>query len=195
MTVRDAPRPPAQRKADALVQLQTPGIDVWVATAGTSDDDAPVAHLVPLSLAWIDEHVVIALDSQSTTARNLATARSARLALGATRDVVLIDAVVAEVVGVSEAVELADQYRGAGRLGSPVGWRELRVHPAASRTAASVAGGQRTGRPHVDAARCMDRVTTGVLSGGRRSSGGRPCGWRPEGTSRRRARVRRARAR
>ena len=41
MTVRDAPRPPAQRKADALVQLQTPGIDVWVATAGTSDDDDP----------------------------------------------------------------------------------------------------------------------------------------------------------
>ena len=83
MTVRDAPRPPAQRKADALVQLQTPGIDVWVATAGTSDDDDPVAHLVPLSLAWIDEHVVIALDRQSTTARNLATDRPARLAVGA----------------------------------------------------------------------------------------------------------------
>ena len=110
MTVRDAPRPPAQRKVDALAQLQTPGIDVWVATAGTSDDDAPVPHLVPLSLAWIDEHVVIALDSQSTTARNLATDRPARLAVGATRDVVLIDAVVAEVVGVGETAELADQY-------------------------------------------------------------------------------------
>ena len=111
MTVRDAPRPPAQRKADALVLLQTPGIDVWVATAGTSEDGSAVAHLVPLSLAWIDERVVIALDGQSTTARNLGTNRPARLAVGATRDVVLIDAVVEDVVAVSDASELADGYR------------------------------------------------------------------------------------
>ncbi len=111
MTVRDAPRPAAQRKADALVLLQTPGIDVWVATAGTSEDGSAVAHLVPLSLAWIDERVVIALDGQSTTARNLGPNRPARLGVGATRDVVLIDAVVEDVVAVGEAAELADRYR------------------------------------------------------------------------------------
>ena len=111
MTVRDAPRPAAQRKADALVQLQTPGIDVWVATAGTSEDGSAVAHLVPLSLAWIDERVVVALDGQSTTARNLGINRPARLAVGATRDVVLIDAVVEDVVAVSDAADLADGYR------------------------------------------------------------------------------------
>ena len=83
MTVRDAPRPAAQRKADALVLLQTPGIDVWVATAGTSEDGSAVVHLVPLSLAWIDERVVIAVDGQSTTARNLGPNRPARLGVGA----------------------------------------------------------------------------------------------------------------
>ena len=110
MTARDAPRPAAQRKADALVLLQTPGIDVWVATAETSTDGSAVAHLVPLSLAWIDEGVVIALDRHSTTARNLGSDRPARLAVGATRDVVLIDAVVEEVVAVNDASEVADRY-------------------------------------------------------------------------------------
>ncbi len=44
------PRPAEQRKADAIAMLTTPGIDVWVATAGDGG-----AHLVPLSLAWVDE--------------------------------------------------------------------------------------------------------------------------------------------
>ena len=60
-------RDAATRKADTLAMLTTPAIDVWVATA--SAGGAP--HLVPLSLAWVDERVVVAVDPSSVTAENL----------------------------------------------------------------------------------------------------------------------------
>ena len=68
---RAAPRSAAERKADTLAKLHTPAIDAWVASASVSDGGSPQAHLVPLSLAWIDERVVIALESGSRTARNV----------------------------------------------------------------------------------------------------------------------------
>ncbi len=52
------------RKADALAMLATPAIDVWVATASV----AGAPYLVPLSLAWAEERVVIAVDGSSVTA-------------------------------------------------------------------------------------------------------------------------------
>jgi hypothetical protein len=52
-----------------------------------------VAHLVPLSFAWDGEHLIIATEATALTTRNLTGARRARLALGQTRDVVMIDAV------------------------------------------------------------------------------------------------------
>jgi hypothetical protein len=55
-------------------------------------------YLVPLSLAWVDERVVIALGPSSPTARNLAVSGEARLAVGPTRDVVMIDAVLEKSV-------------------------------------------------------------------------------------------------
>jgi|SRR4051794_5504683 hypothetical protein len=98
------PRDRATRKADSLALLATPAIDVWVASAASAD--AP--HLVPLSLAWVDERVVIAVDETSVTARNLATSRVARLAVGPSRDLVMIDAALDRAVGV-----LADEALGA----------------------------------------------------------------------------------
>jgi hypothetical protein len=83
----DEPRPPARRKADALALLAAPDIDVWVATAAGGP-----AHLVPLSLAWVGERVVIALAADSVTARNLGETGRARLGIGPTREVVMIDA-------------------------------------------------------------------------------------------------------
>ncbi len=71
----------------------TKGIHVWVASASVTGGSSAHAHLVPLSLAWIDERAVIALEPASRTARNLAEQGPARLALGPTRDVVIIDAV------------------------------------------------------------------------------------------------------
>jgi hypothetical protein len=77
--------------------LATREIDVWVATASASG--AP--HLVPVSLAWVDERVVIAVESSSVTARNLTASGVARLAVGPTRDVVLIDAALDRAVAVA----------------------------------------------------------------------------------------------
>lgn len=76
--------------------LSTPAVDGWVATA--SEAGAP--HLVPLSLAWVGERVVVALASSSVTARNLVRSGTARLAVGPTRDVVMIDAALERAVDV-----------------------------------------------------------------------------------------------
>jgi hypothetical protein len=95
-----------QRKADTLAKLSAPAADVWVATAAA---DAS-AYLVPLSLAWLDERVVLATDADSVTARNVISQGHARLGLGPTRDVVLIDAELEQVYSLDEVP--ADLARG-----------------------------------------------------------------------------------
>jgi Pyridoxamine 5'-phosphate oxidase len=94
------------RKADTLAMLATPAMDVWVATA--SPTGAP--HLVPVSLAWIDDRVVIAVEGGSVTARNVAATGTARLALGPTRDVVMIDATLQDTVDVGADGPLGAAY-------------------------------------------------------------------------------------
>jgi hypothetical protein len=107
---RAEPRSGAERKADTLAKLHAQG-DVWVASASVSGGGSAHAHLVPLSLAWIDERVVIALESDSRTARNIVEQGLARLALGPTRDVVIIDAVLDRAVDLDAApAPLADRY-------------------------------------------------------------------------------------
>jgi hypothetical protein len=86
--------------------LAAPEVDVWVATASAGGDP----HLVPLSLGWIDDRAVIAVEEESITARNLAGGRSARLAVGATRDVVLLDVTLERSVGVDEEADLGAAY-------------------------------------------------------------------------------------
>ena len=87
-----------------VAMLATPAIDTWVATASP----AGTPHLVPVSLAWVEERVVIAVEKSSITARNLTASGTARLAVGTTRDVVMIDAVLEETVDVA-----ADEGLGA----------------------------------------------------------------------------------
>ena len=86
--------------------LATPAVDVWVATASP----AGAAHLVPVSLAWIDERAVIAVEGRSVTARNLAASGTARLAIGPTRDVVMIDATLENTVDVGADGPLGAAY-------------------------------------------------------------------------------------
>lgn len=100
------PRDRATRKADLLAAVTAPAADVWVATA--SPDGTP--YLVPLSLAWIGERAVIALDGGSPTARNIEGSRVARLGVGPTRDVALIDAVLERSVGVDDDAQLGEAY-------------------------------------------------------------------------------------
>lgn len=104
--MRAAPRDLATRKADTLAMLATPEIDVWVATASAAE--AP--YLVPVSLAWVDERAVIAIPPSSVTATNLAASGKARLAVGPTRDVVMIDALLDKAVDVGADEALGEAY-------------------------------------------------------------------------------------
>ncbi|MEL7975170.1 pyridoxamine 5'-phosphate oxidase family protein [Isoptericola sp. F-RaC21] len=109
--VAPVPRTREQRQADTLAMLRSPVRDVWVATASVADDGTAVPYLVPLSLAWLDDRVVLALDATSRTGRNVLATGTARLSLGGTRDVVMIDAVLERSVRVAEAPpELAEGY-------------------------------------------------------------------------------------
>ncbi len=94
------------RKADTLAMLATPEIDVWVATASAAGGP----HLVPVSLAWVDDHAVIAVAAGSVTAENLVASGSARLAVGPTRDVVMIDAELERTLDVAEDDVLGAAY-------------------------------------------------------------------------------------
>ncbi len=83
------PRPRAQRRRDTEHRLAH-DVDLWVASA--SPDGAP--HLVPLSFDWDGEALLLATPAGSPTGRNLAAGRIARLALGDTRDVTMIEGAV-----------------------------------------------------------------------------------------------------
>jgi Pyridoxamine 5'-phosphate oxidase len=87
MAVRDL----AQRTADVLHKLRT-DVDLWVASAGADGE----AHLVPLSFYWDGARVIIATPARSITARNLRRTGRARVAIGPTRDVVIVDGTVSE---------------------------------------------------------------------------------------------------
>ena len=108
VTESEPPRDRETRKADALAMLATPAVDVWVATA--SPMGAP--HLVPVSLAWVDELALIAVEGSSMTARNLMSSGVARLAVGSTRDVVMIDATLESVVDADDDDPLGEAYVG-----------------------------------------------------------------------------------
>ncbi len=85
---------------------------MWVATASADG----VAHLVPLSYAWVDERVVLAAESRSRTIRNLASSGRARLGFGPTRDVVIADVELDGIVATDEATDaLAERYARQAR--------------------------------------------------------------------------------
>ena len=63
--------------------------DAWVATA---EGDTP--YLVPLSFLWDGESLLFATPAASPTGRNFRSTGRARLGIGPTRDVVLVEGVV-----------------------------------------------------------------------------------------------------
>jgi hypothetical protein len=99
--VSDRARTGPERKADTLAKLEAVGADAWVATAPPTG----AAYLVPLSYAWDGEHIVLAAIATSPTIRNVRASGRARLGLGPTRDVVVVDAELDVIVDVSEAPE------------------------------------------------------------------------------------------
>src|SRR3546814_501764 len=96
-----------QRKADALAKLAESDADLWVATASATGEP----YLVPLSYAWDGVDVILSTHSSTLTARNLEESGRARLGVGHTRDVVMIDAHVVDTVSISDAPsELVELY-------------------------------------------------------------------------------------
>jgi Pyridoxamine 5'-phosphate oxidase len=104
------PRSRTERRRDTEHRL-THDVDVWVATA--SADGAP--YLVPLSFDWDGVALLVATPRDSPTGRNLATGRTARLGLGATRDVSMIEGEVQVLAIDSLPQERGDRF--AARTG------------------------------------------------------------------------------
>ena len=107
---RDEPRPPrprSQRKADVLEKLRS-DVDVWVSSA----DETGGAYLVPLSYYWDGSTLTVATPRESRTARNLVRAGRARVALGPTRDVVIVEGPV-EAIPIGSDAALEDAHARA----------------------------------------------------------------------------------
>jgi len=102
----DAPRNAAQRKRDSLDLLEGE-VDCWVASAAGGK-----AYLIPVSFVWDGERLTFATAKESRTAKNLRHAGVARIALGRTRDVVLIDGAI-EFASVDADGTLADAHAKA----------------------------------------------------------------------------------
>lgn len=121
--MRAPARSRAQRKADTLALLQRE-VDCWVASA----DEAGNAHLVPLSFYWDGTALVLATPRSFPTAQNLLRAGVARVGVGPTRDVVLVDGRVGE--GVDDATADAhSEHTGFDARREPEEYVYLRVTP------------------------------------------------------------------
>jgi 3-hydroxyisobutyrate dehydrogenase-like beta-hydroxyacid dehydrogenase len=122
------PRSAPDRKVDVMAKLAAGHADAWVATASAAGD----VHLVPLSYAWDGGRVILATPRSTTTAGNIRDSGRARVALGATRDVVVIDLTLEEVCEVADVPEeVADLYAAQAdwdprRTGGPYQYLLLR---------------------------------------------------------------------
>ncbi len=101
------PRNARQRKQDALHRLEH-DVDVWVATADKGDSSP---YLVPLSFLWDGGTVLLSTPRASRTGQNLHVMGKARLGIGQTRDLVIIEGTVAQIVAATEiSGELAESF-------------------------------------------------------------------------------------
>jgi nitroimidazol reductase NimA-like FMN-containing flavoprotein (pyridoxamine 5'-phosphate oxidase superfamily) len=89
LMVEAPPRGGERRKRDTLARLET-DVDCWVASADR--DGSP--YLVPLAFVWDATALTLATPEGSPTGRNLRASGRVRLAVGLTRDVVMIDGTV-----------------------------------------------------------------------------------------------------
>jgi hypothetical protein len=105
--VQSPPRSRSQRRADTLAKLDSE-VDLWAASA----DESGGAYLVPLSYYWDGSTLTVATPRASRTARNLIRAGWARVALGPTRDVVIIEGPV-QALPIGTDNDLEDMHANA----------------------------------------------------------------------------------
>ena len=103
----EPPRTKPQRKADVMARLEA-DVDLWVASANATGD----AYLIPLSFFWDGAALTVSTPRASRTAVNLVRAGCARVALGQTRDVVLVDGTV-EVLTLGTDPEMEEAHAQA----------------------------------------------------------------------------------
>ncbi|MFC7892049.1 pyridoxamine 5'-phosphate oxidase family protein [Streptomyces sp. NPDC057381] len=82
-----------QRRHDTLHRLDH-DVDAWVATA---DGASGMPWLVPLSFLWNGSCLLFSTPAASPTGRNLAASGRARVGIGPTRDVVMVEGTVETV--------------------------------------------------------------------------------------------------
>ena len=100
------PRDQRQRKQDTLHRLDH-DVDAWVATA---DPAAGTPYLVPLSFLWDGATLLIATPESSPTSRNLQATGRVRLAIGPTRDLVLIEGTAQPLPAADLPAEVGDAF-------------------------------------------------------------------------------------
>jgi hypothetical protein len=99
----------SERIADTRAKLVSE-VDLWVASASASGD----AYLLPLSYYWDGATLTIATAATTRTARNLRRAGWARLGLGPTRDVVIVEGPVVEIAVEADDALAEAHARAAG---------------------------------------------------------------------------------
>ena len=124
----EPPRSRKQRREDTLSRLKRDE-DTWVATA---DGEGGTPYLVPLSYLWEGETLLLSTLATNPTGRNLAATGLARLAIGPTRDVVMIEGTV-EILEPAElptaTLEAFAEHCGFDPSKLKGAWRYYRVRP------------------------------------------------------------------
>lgn len=130
MTHPKQPRSREQRTQDTLDRLEKDE-DAWVSTA--SADGVPT--LVPLWFVWHEGTLLMATRRTNPTAVNVTPAGQARIALGHTRDVVIIEATAEVVEGTDLSTAAGDAFatKFAWDLRGRSSWVYLRFTPYAVR--------------------------------------------------------------
>lgn len=99
------PRSLAERQAHARRRLES-GFQLWLATGS----DGRGAHLIPVAYVWDEPNLYTATFADSMTVTNLKSRPRARVAVGDTADVIMIDtnAALVEVADIDDGI--AERY-------------------------------------------------------------------------------------
>ncbi len=100
------PRAAAERVRDVRTMLGRE-IDCWVATV---DPATGAPHLIPLSFDWDGAALLLATAERSIAGRGLASGTGVRIALGSTRDVVMVDGAVETIATADLDPAAADRF-------------------------------------------------------------------------------------
>jgi hypothetical protein len=99
------PRSAIERRSDTRTLLES-AHQLWLSTAGP--EGGP--HLIPVAFVWNGSWITMATFEESRTAANLRADPRARLAVGSTADVVILDGDVTFVAVEDMDTETADRF-------------------------------------------------------------------------------------